>query len=148
MRRRGVCITIPVLTFFPLSTVNPLTCASELYPDPHVFDGFRFDKLRQAEETGAAKYHAVTTSLDYLAFGHGVHSWTAYGRYCGFLPSCHASIPSLIRRIKELKAIVAHIVLNYDIKVANGEGRPANQYIASACLPHASAKVLFRKRQN
>ncbi|KAJ7114104.1 hypothetical protein C8R44DRAFT_855870 [Mycena epipterygia] len=38
-----------------------------LYRDPDVFDGFRFAKLRQAEDVGAAKHQAVTISLDYLA---------------------------------------------------------------------------------
>ncbi|KAF7353078.1 Cytochrome P450 [Mycena venus] len=43
----------------------------EIYPDPEVFDGFRFSKLRESEESGSAKYQVVTTSLDYLPFGHG-----------------------------------------------------------------------------
>jgi hypothetical protein len=46
----------------------------------------------------------------------------------------------------ELKAILTHIVLNFDIKLQEEGVRPANQYIASACLPHSSAKVMFRKR--
>ncbi|KAJ6457419.1 cytochrome P450 [Mycena vitilis] len=121
--------TLPKGTYLHATTWS-LHHDPDLYSDPQVFDGFRFDKLRQAEETGAAKYQAVTTSLDYLAFGHGVHS----------CPGRHMAVV-------ELKAMVAHIVLNYDIKLPNDEGRPANQYVASACLPHASAKVLFRKRQ-
>ncbi|KAJ7780167.1 cytochrome P450 [Mycena maculata] len=103
----------------------------ELYSNPDVFDGFRFANLRNAEEVGAAKHQAVTTSLDYLAFGHGIHA----------CPGRHFAVI-------ELKAILAHIVINYDVKLAKDEGRPPNQYIASACLPHASAKVLFRKRQS
>ncbi|KAJ7068908.1 cytochrome P450 [Mycena belliarum] len=102
-----------------------------LYPDPHVFDGFRFSKLRAAEEVGAAKHQAVTTSLGYLAFGHGQHA----------CPGRHFATV-------EMLGILAHIVLNYDVKLPNDEGRPPNQYIASACIPHASAKVAFRKRQN
>ncbi|KAF7309424.1 Cytochrome P450 [Mycena indigotica] len=106
----------------------------ELYPDPHVFDGFRFSKLRDASDVaGSAKYAAVTTNLDYLAFGHGVHS----------CPGRHFAAV-------ELKAILAHILLNYDIKLEPKDevkGRPENQYIASACLPNEKAKVLFRKRQ-
>jgi hypothetical protein len=38
-------------------------------------------------------------------------------------------------------------VLNYDVKFVNDGPRPANQYIASACLPDNSAKIMFRKRQ-
>ncbi|KAJ7036533.1 cytochrome P450 [Mycena alexandri] len=122
--------TLPSGTYLHATTWS-LHHDPELYPDPHVLDPFRFDKLRQAEEVGAAKYQAVTTSLDYLAFGHGVHA----------CPGRHMAVI-------ELKAIIAHIVLNYDIKLPNNEGRPANQYVASACLPHATAKVLFRKRQS
>jgi cytochrome P450 len=48
--------------------------AAEIYPDPEVFDGFRFSKLRESEESGSAKFQVVTTSLDYLPFGHGRHA--------------------------------------------------------------------------
>jgi hypothetical protein len=48
--------------------------AAEIYPDPEVFDGFRFSKLRESEESGSAKYQVITTTLDYLPFGHGRHA--------------------------------------------------------------------------
>ncbi|KAJ7498063.1 cytochrome P450 [Mycena galericulata] len=111
--------TLPNGTYIHATTWS-LHHDPELYPDPHVFDGFRFAKLREAEEVGAAKYLAVTTSLDYLAFGHGIHACP--GRHFAAI---------------ELKAILAHIVLNYDLKLPNDEGRP----------PNPIPKVLFRKQQ-
>jgi hypothetical protein len=42
--------------------------------------------------------------------------------------------------------MLAHVLLNYDIKMANDAGRPANIPIASEMMPDPSAEVLFRKR--
>ncbi|KAJ7873317.1 cytochrome P450 [Mycena olivaceomarginata] len=101
----------------------------EIYPDPEVFDGFRFSKLREMEESGSAKYQVITTTLDYLPFGHGRHACP--GRFFAAV---------------ELKAMLAHLVVNYDVKFVDDGPRPANQYMASACLPDSSAKIMFRKR--
>ena len=46
----------------------------------------------------------------------------------------------------EVKAILAHILLNYDVKIANGGGRPENMWFGRYCLPNTKAEVLFRKR--
>ena len=46
----------------------------------------------------------------------------------------------------ELKTMLAHVLLNYDIKMANGAGRPNNISIASEMMPDPTAEVLFRKR--
>ncbi|KAK7061429.1 cytochrome P450 [Favolaschia claudopus] len=85
-------------------------------------------KLRQSEEVGSAKYQVITTTLDYLPFGHGRHACP--GRFFAAV---------------ELKAMLAHLVLNYDVQFVDGK-RPANQYMASACLPDSSAKIMFRRR--
>ena len=42
--------------------------------------------------------------------------------------------------------MLAHIVLNYDVKMANGGGRPANVWYGASSLPNTKAEVLFRKR--
>ena len=47
---------------------------NEIYPDAHVFDGFRFSKMRE-QEGEQAKHHSVNTSTSFLAFGHGLHAW-------------------------------------------------------------------------
>lgn len=43
--------------------------------------------------------------------------------------------------------MLAHIVMNYDVKLENEGVRPQNVEIALAIIPHISAKVLFRKRK-
>ena len=45
-----------------------------------------------------------------------------------------------------MKAMFAYIVLNYDVKMANGGGRPENVWYGRSSLPDTKAEVLFRKR--
>lgn len=42
--------------------------------------------------------------------------------------------------------MLAHILLNYDVKMADDGGRPANVWIGLSSLPNTEAEVLFRKR--
>ena len=42
--------------------------------------------------------------------------------------------------------MLAHILLNYDVKMANGGGRPENMWFGQTSLPNTKAEVLFRKR--
>jgi cytochrome P450 len=48
-----------------------------VYKDAHVFDGFRFYKMRELEGEGASRHlvSCVSTSTEYLSFGHGSHAW-------------------------------------------------------------------------
>ena len=59
----------------------------------------------------------------------------------GFLCS-----PGRFFAANELKAMMAHIVLNYDIKFEKEGVRPPNQWLGTVVLPNPTAKVLFRKR--
>ena len=43
--------------------------------------------------------------------------------------------------------MMAHLVLNYDVKFAEEGKRPANIRFGPADLPSHSAQVLFRKRR-
>lgn len=47
----------------------------------------------------------------------------------------------------ELKAMMAYIVMNYDIKCEREGVRPENVHINLAVIPDLTAKILFRKRQ-
>ena len=48
----------------------------------------------------------------------------------------------------ELKAMMAHIVMNYDVKFEDEGVRPPNMWFGINVVPDPTAKVMFRKRQN
>ncbi|KAG5350288.1 hypothetical protein C0989_011728 [Termitomyces sp. Mn162] len=47
----------------------------ENYPDPLVFDGFRFSKMREKQSEGFSKHQMVALTHEYIVFGHGKHAW-------------------------------------------------------------------------
>ncbi len=46
----------------------------------------------------------------------------------------------------EIKIVLAHLLRNYDIKLRDGEGRPANKIDEFWIVPDQKAEVLFRSR--
>ncbi|KAJ6523969.1 cytochrome P450 [Mycena vulgaris] len=100
----------------------------DLFTNPEDFDGFRFFKMRSEDESGIFKHHMVTTELTHLAFGHGNHA-----------------CPGRFFAATELKGMLAHLVLNYDVKLDGP--RPPDLSFAAVRSPNRKAKVLFRKRQ-
>ena len=44
------------------------------YPDPDMFDPFRFSRMREEAGEGT-KHQFVNTSIEYIPFGHGKHAW-------------------------------------------------------------------------
>ncbi|KAH8104522.1 cytochrome P450 [Cristinia sonorae] len=116
-------ITIPAGVF--LSAPASATHMDEdIYPNPEVFDPWRFVGAENSPSL-------VSTSSDFLAFGHGRHA----------CPGRHFAA-------YQMKLMLAFTVLNYDIKMPAGqEGiRPKNKWIGNAILPDRTAKVLFKKR--
>ena len=47
----------------------------EKYPNAHEFDPFRFARMRGVDDQERTKYQLTTTSLDWVAFGHGRKAW-------------------------------------------------------------------------
>jgi len=47
----------------------------------------------------------------------------------------------------ELKAMLAHLVLNYDVKLENEGVRPVDVWLGPNCVPNQTAEVMFRKHQ-
>ncbi|TFY60306.1 hypothetical protein EVG20_g7469 [Dentipellis fragilis] len=85
---------------------------------------------KEKEQTKGQGYKAAlaATQPEYLSFGHGKHACP--GRFFAAV---------------ELKAMLAHVVLTYDVRFPPGTGRPPNDYLAAACLP-GKADLEFRKR--
>ncbi|KZO94408.1 cytochrome P450 [Calocera viscosa TUFC12733] len=101
----------------------------KIYERPDEFDPWRFSKRVDAGES--ATRHALTTATpDFLFWGGGAHPCA--GRHFASL---------------EMKAMIAHIVLNYDVKLPRDGVRPKDIWFGASCIPNQTAAVLFRLRQ-
>ncbi|KAJ7727037.1 cytochrome P450 [Mycena olivaceomarginata] len=126
-------------TFLPTGSfvqvpVRPIHLDPDNFVDPHVFDGFRFYNMRSesAPEGDKARFkqYMVTTEPTHLPFGHGKHAY-----------------PGRFFAATELKAMLAHIVLNYDIKLETEGVRPPDKLFDALRIPDPKAQVWFRKRE-
>jgi len=112
------------------------------YLQADVFDGFRFSRMREAlpahkgddaagesEGPGLFNRHMVSTGPDHLIFGHGRHA-----------------CPGRFFAATELKAILAHILINYDIKAETEGVRPPDNILALYKSPSRVGKIWIRKR--
>lgn len=98
----------------------------EYHADAGVFDPFRWSKMRE-NEGEKTKHQMVSTEFEYLPFGHGRHA-----------------CPGRFFAANELKAMLAHVLMEYDVKL---EGAfPKSMNVGSSVIP-AKANVFFRKRQ-
>ncbi|KAI9789340.1 MAG: hypothetical protein M1816_006229 [Peltula sp. TS41687] len=98
------------------------------YTSPEQFDGFRFEKLRQ--EPGKENYYQfVSTGLDSLHFGHGMHACP--GRFFAAMES---------------KLILKHLILNYDMKLPDGQERPKNFETYTGIIPDWNKSILLKRR--
>ncbi|KAI5118159.1 hypothetical protein M0805_005781 [Coniferiporia weirii] len=135
-RKALVDYTLSDGTFLPAGTFVSCNALSLHYDDAnynnaHDFDGFRFANMREEREGEGTKHQMVSTSSEYLPFGHGRHA-----------------CPGRFFAVNELKSMMAYLVLTYDVKLENAEdGRPKDFEFGSAVVPNPKAKVMFRRRQ-
>ncbi|EJD49256.1 cytochrome P450 [Auricularia subglabra TFB-10046 SS5] len=108
-----------------------------VYSNPERFDGFRFysrDSSDVADFGGgdgdpASATRMTSTSVNFLAFGSGRHACP--GRFWAAI---------------EMKAMMAYMVIHYDMRMAQDGVVPEETWIASALLPDRKARMLFRRR--
>ncbi|KAI0703403.1 cytochrome P450 [Cytidiella melzeri] len=101
----------------------------DYYEDPFKFDPWRFARMREAEGE-AMKQMATTATVDYVPFGLGKHA-----------------CPGRFFAVAELKMVLGHLVLNYDVKMENEGVFPEPTYFGHHSPPSHSATVMFRRRQ-
>ncbi|EJF62111.1 cytochrome P450 [Dichomitus squalens LYAD-421 SS1] len=128
-------------TFIPKGTLlgaaaHPAHHDNAHLPNADLFDPFRFSRMREAgSSSGSSRLQFSSTSPEYLPFGHG--QLACPGRYFAG---------------NQLKAILSHIILNYDLKLSNSKDdgprpqRPSNVYLSLAILPPIGGTIQFRKR--
>ncbi|EIW62395.1 cytochrome P450 [Trametes versicolor FP-101664 SS1] len=87
-----------------------------------------FQPWRHCEDNEAHKNLFVTTKPDFMPFGHGADACP--GRFFAAI---------------QLKALLAHIVLTYDVRFEEGRGTPERRFVAGVLLP-GKADLEFRQR--
>ncbi|KAM6489258.1 Cytochrome P450 [Amanita muscaria] len=107
---------------------DPVHTDADHYTDPKTFDGFRFEKMR-GNDNENLKHQFASLSVDYVLFGNGRHA-----------------CPGRFFVANELKVMLSHVLLNYDIKMADERGRPKNWQFGPFGGPNVTAKMLFRRR--
>ncbi|KAF8549780.1 cytochrome P450 [Imleria badia] len=120
-------------TFVPKGTMIAAASRSvhrdeAVYERALAFDPFRFAHLREEEDKGV-KHQYISTTPEYLPFGHGRHA-----------------CPGRFFAATELKTMLAHIVVMYDVKLEGNATRPQPLHFATVILSNPSAKVMFRRR--
>jgi len=67
------------------------------------------------------------------------------GGFLSDFPGCPS--PGRFFAANEMKAMMAHIVITYDLKLEDEGVRPKDEWYGSTCLPNRKAEVFFRRRQ-
>ncbi|TFY69205.1 hypothetical protein EVJ58_g555 [Rhodofomes roseus] len=100
-----------------------------IYPRANEFDPFRFSEMRENDnntEEMTSKYGMVTLGTNHVPFGHGKHACP--GRFFAAV---------------ELKAMLAHLLITYDVRPEKEGVQPPRSFQGGA----NTMKIFFRKRQ-
>ncbi|KAF9068182.1 cytochrome P450 [Rhodocollybia butyracea] len=98
------------------------------YDDPETFRPFRFSAVREHDGENL-KHQMVAIDPSFGLFGGGRHM-----------------CPGRFFAVNEIKALIAHVLLTYDVKFEDDKGVPPPVWNGAAYSPNRSAEVMFRKR--
>ncbi|KAJ7617183.1 cytochrome P450, partial [Roridomyces roridus] len=102
------------------------------------FDGYRYSRVRKDNENDGEAAGAptvfnrqmVVTSADHLSWGHGKHG-----------------CPGRFLAATEIKTILAHMLINYDIKAEVDGVRPKDVWFGIMRMPSLEGRIMIRKRK-
>ncbi|KAL8974903.1 MAG: hypothetical protein Q9197_000872 [Variospora fuerteventurae] len=121
----GFHLPAHTLTSFPMAELNH---DPDIWRDSATFDGLRFLRMRQQGDPNAWQFAFVGENS--INFGAGTHACP--GRY-------YASL--------EIKLMLAHLLLKYEIKWPEGKSRPANMAHDFATPPSPMAEMMFLEKE-
>jgi cytochrome P450 monooxygenase-1 len=99
-----------------------------VYENPHVWDGYRFLKMRQQPgKENTAQF--VSVSPDHMGFGYGLHA-----------------CPGRFFASEEIKIALCHILMEYDLKPVLGSNTEPQRFGLSMTA-NPTARLAVRRRQ-
>ncbi|TGJ87898.1 hypothetical protein E0Z10_g821 [Xylaria hypoxylon] len=160
-----------------LTALAGISFDERYFPDPEVFDGLRFWKLRQQQQsptptrssspTPLTRSHSSVTetpatpsrpaiissssspassqSPTYL--NPSKYHFTSIGDTNQNFGLGKHACPGRFFAAQEIKLILSYLLLNYDIKLRDGEARPNPVVFMMTKSPSQTAEVLFRRRK-
>lgn len=114
---------IPAGTHLAMSPTT-MSLDDQYYPNPDEFEPFRFYAMHQGAMTKSERF---SMRLSALNFGQGK-------RAC----------PGRSFATTMMTAMMAYLVLNYDMKLEDGV-RPPDEWLFVNCSPNRTAEILFKK---
>lgn len=109
--------------------INSIQNDPENTSNPEVFDGYRYYNMRKREHEEHLHQFATTDSKS-LHFGHGIYACP--GRFLAAL---------------QIKIILVKLLMDYDFKFAEGQGRPENLTAYEYIFPNPEAVLLMKRRK-
>lgn len=105
------------------------TLDSKVYSNPHKFDHARH--LRMREEPGQENKHKfVTTTANYMGFGHGKHA-----------------CPGRFLADDQTKIALCVLLLRYDVRLPKSPTKQPIQYFQNMALVSEDVKIEVRRRK-
>lgn len=100
----------------------------EVYDKPDEYDGRRFYRLRQQPGKQNTS-QLVTTSAEYLAFGHGM-----------------SACPGRFFAAQEIKIILCQLLAKYEWKMPDGVDKVERLSVGNSPFVNPEAKISIRRR--
>lgn len=107
----------------------PMHLDEEYFENASEFRPFRFSQRRE-DDGEDSQILLASTSASYIPFGYG-----------------HHACPGRFFASSVMKAMMAYLVLNYDIKLEKEGERPPDEWFMMNCSPNRQAEVMFRRRR-
>lgn len=115
---KNACLGVPVTAMID----------EAIHDNPLQFDGHRFYNMRM-QPGNESKYQFVTTSNEHISFGHGKHA-----------------CPGRFFASNEIKILLVHLLMRYDFKFTEAEGKPKAMNIGVSRAPNPKSTILYRRR--
>lgn len=99
------------------------------FPEPEKFDALRFYKMRQESDEASNRWQFTSLNDTSINFGAGKHA-----------------CPGRFFANNSIKLILAHFLINYDIRLKKGEERPKAMSVVMTKAPSPNAELEFKRR--